>query len=192
MPDYYSTSTLWPLLPQEAVSPTAKKLLQALGWRFEQDKITDGRPAWYCYSSEQDGPETPDAWTDVDREALAQEPLRSYLPNDEESLETIDDIMRTADAVTYEDLKGLVGDGANLFAAILHDPACKDIPDLEIQGACFSSKAVPNSFGGWADLIRRDGIHSISTSQFLNTKRHELQDHDKVAQEINEDEGPRP
>ena len=197
MADSYITSTLWPLLPQEAVSPTVKKLLQALGWRFEKERDPDGRLAWYCYRSTQDGSQTPDPWTDADRETLTQEPLRSYLPDDEETLEMIDDLMRNWHAISGEDrdmLYEFVGKDAHLFAAILHDPACKDIREMEIKGSSFSDRAEPHAFGGWADLIRRDGIHSIDTYKFLDTKRRELhlQDCDKAAQEIKDDQATSP
>jgi hypothetical protein len=43
-------------------------------------------------------------------------------------------------------------------------------PHITIQAACYSDKKRPDEFGGFAYLITRDQIHSISTWEWLETQ----------------------
>jgi hypothetical protein len=50
------------------------------------------------------------------------------------------------------------------------DPAA--YPCISIQGAATCSKMRPDEFGGFAHLITRDGIRSVSTWQWLREQTH--------------------
>lgn len=50
------------------------------------------------------------------------------------------------------------------------DPA--DYPHITIQGAASCSKMRPDEFGGFAYLITRDDVHSMSTWQWLHEQTH--------------------